>query len=243
MTNSHKPTQYQKGWTEFFKLKFKVTPDVLIPRPETELLIEQTINFLRQLPEKLIQHNPEKPWAEKARRQRIIEVGTGSGCIAIALAKNLPPDSYHIIATDISAKALKVAQLNLKFHQIRDVFLVESDLLGVFSPLTESRANKPDVIVANLPYIPTQRIPYLDPSVKDFEPIIALDGGEDGFLLYTKLFQQMSKKNLTPAVFLGEIDYTHGEIAQQVASKYFPDAQVEIKLDLAHKQRILQIIF
>jgi len=95
------------------------------------------------------------------------------------------------------------------------------------------------IIVTNLPYIPAARIPYLESSVKDFEPLIALDGGEDGFELYRKLFAQLVKKGLNPTLLIGEIDYTHGELAALTAQKYFPDAEIEVKKDLAHMQRIL----
>lgn len=110
--------------------------------------------------------------------------------------------------------------------------------------------DKPDIIVANLPYIPTSRIPYLDSSVKDFEPKIALDGGPNGFDLYRKLFRQIST-HVIPAkagthknklkLIVCEIDYTQGELAAREALKYFPKAKVEVKLDLFKKQRILVI--
>lgn len=217
---SQTPKQYARGWTEFYKLKFNLTPDVLIPRPETELLIDETIH--------LINH-------ELTNQLTILDIGTGSGCIAIALAKNL--FSVRIIATDISTKALKVAQLNAKIHQVENkVQFLKGDLLSCY-------VEKPDIIVANLPYIPTQRISYLDPSVKDFEPKIALDGGEDGFELYRKLFSQMKEKNIIPKYLICEIDYTHEELAYREVLRYFPKTEVEVKKDLAKKQRILVIKF
>ena len=97
------------------------------------------------------------------------------------------------------------------------------------------------IIVTNLPYIPSERIPYLDSSVKDFEPHVALDGGEDGFELYRKLFAQIKEKDWKPKLIIGEIDYTHGELAINEAQKYFPETKVEVKTDLAYKQRILLI--
>jgi len=126
---------------------------------------------------------------------------------------------------------------------IDKIFFIKSDLLQMLSPLQETGANRPDVIVTNLPYIPSSRIGFLDRSVKDFEPRIALDGGPDGFNLYRKLFAQMIEKNLIPKLFVGEIDDSQGEIAIQEAQKYFPKAKVEVKKDLAHKQRILLIRF
>lgn len=218
-----KPKQYIRGWVEFYKLKFKVTPDVLIPRPETELLVDEILKFYSLNP---------RPFT-------LIDVGTGAGNIAISIAKNLNghPRGVRIVATDISKKALKIAKQNAKFHGVQDkIEFVQSDLLNTI-------ASNADIIVSNLPYIPSARIPYLDPSVKDFEPKIALDGGPDGFNLYRKLFAQISLQSsrLQPKLIACEIDYTHGELAANEAQRYFPNAQIEVKTDLAKKQRILVI--
>ena len=242
MRKSDEPVQYQKGWVEFYKLKFKVTTDVLIPRPETELLVDLVL---------------------KVKPASLLDIGTGAGNIAISVAKNLP--ECKITATEVSAKALKIAKLNAKFHGVdKNIKFVEADLLEPVDPLFLSSSRKRgserkildqvendsntyirrvEVIVTNLPYIPTDRIAYLDSSVKDFEPHVALDGGVDGFELYRKLFAEMIKKNIYPKYLFGEIDYTHGELALSEAQKYFPKSKVEIRLDLAHKQRILIIEF
>ena len=223
------PKQYQQGWAEFYKLKFKVTPDVLIPRPETELLVDEILSFLKSY--KLIT-NHKSPIT-------ILDLGTGSGCIAIALAVHL--SGVRLIATDISDSALKVAKQNAKLHGVeKQITFIQSNLLGTKN--TQWRKNgPPDVIVTNLPYIPSARIPYLDSSVKDFEPKIALNGGRDGFELYRKLFAQIKKLGWHPALMVFEIDYTHGELAINEAQKYFPKARIEVKTDLSHKQRILLI--
>ena len=223
---SSTPKQYIRGWIEFYKFKFKVTPDVLIPRPETELLLDEVLNFLT--------HRHTDPLT-------ILDIGTGAGNIAISIAKNLSlylrGGNVNIIATDISGKALKVAQQNAKLHGVSDkIEFIQSDLLS-----NVPRSEDICVIVTNLPYIPTARIPYLDSSVKNFEPYIALDGGEDGFNLYRKLFAQINQKDWKPKLIIGEIDYTHGELAVDEATKFFPETTVEVKTDLAHKQRILLI--
>lgn len=240
---SQAPKQYKQGYTEFYKLKIKVTPDVLIPRPETELLVDEVLKFYTLSP---------KPYT-------LLDVGTGSGNIAISIAKylgsNLEGCNVNIIATDISSEALKVAQQNAKLHGVSDkITFIVSNLLEAFCHSGEGQnpalkdsgvVSLPrmtgDVIVTNLPYIPTARIPYLDPSVKDFEPHIALDGGEDGFTLYRKLFEQISNLKWIPHLIMGEIDYTHGELASFEATKFFPKARVEVKTDLTHKQRLLTI--
>ncbi len=221
---SSKPSQYIKGWVEFYKLRFKVTPDVLIPRPETELLVDAVISFART----------------SLTRLTILDLGTGSGNIAISLASHLRGVNVNIIATDISKKALKVAKQNAKLHGVLDkIEFFQSNLLDCRA--LRARNDKDMVIVTNLPYIPSARIPYLDSSVKDFEPLVALDGGVDGFDLYRKLFAQIKEKGWEPKLIVGEIDYTHGQLAVDEAYKYFPKAQVEVKTDLFKKQRILKI--
>ena len=231
LSKQSEPRQYKTGWVEFYKLKFKVTPDVLIPRPETELLVDEVIRHARSDLAKL-------------ESLTILDVGTGTGNIAISLAKNLSRHSWRgklkIIATDISPKALKVAKQNAKLHGVLDkIEFVQSNLLDCHA--LRPRNDKDMVIVTNLPYIPSARIPYLDSSVKDFEPHIALDGGDDGFNLYRKLFEQISQLKWKPKLILGEIDYTHGELAVDEATKFFPEARVEVKTDLTYKQRILTI--
>ncbi len=218
-----RPAAYKTGAIEFCGLLIKVTPDVLIPRFETEQLIKEIINFARKnLP-------ADKPL-------KILDVGTGSGCISIALAKEI--SSAQITALDISEKALRIAKENAKIHQVeKQITFIKSDLL---SNLSEEKS-QPDIIVANLPYIPTLRIPTLDSSVKDFEPLIALDGGSDGFDLYQKLFKQIAENGITPKLIIVEIDDTHRGVALKEAQRYFPQAKTEIKKDTPGLDRLLKI--
>lgn len=224
------PMQYKKGYCEFYKLKFKVTPDVLIPRPETELLVDEVLESIKYYVSSIK--------GIKEEDILVIDVGTGSGAIAVSIAKNT---SYvKIVATEISGSALNIARQNAKFHGVENrIEFIKSNLLE--NPIIHNTNPLILIIVTNLPYIPSARIPYLDSSVKDFEPHIALDGGEDGFELYRKLFQQINEKSWKPNLILGEVDYTHGELAILEAQKYFQNAQVEVKKDLAHLQRILTI--
>jgi len=159
------PIQYILGRTEFMGLEFKVTPDVLIPRPETEILIEKAIEIV---------HSPQCPSVHS-----ILDIGTGSGCIAVSLAKFLP--GVKIIATDISENAIKIARQNALLNNVKVDFL-ESDLFA--NP--ELRAMSYDLIVSNPPYIRGAEIETLQPEIQ-YEPRIALDGGADGLGFYRRL--------------------------------------------------------
>lgn len=166
--SAHEPLDYILGFREFYGLKFYVDQNVLIPRPETEDLVDQVVKYA------------------KDKQVTICDVGTGSGCIAISLAKNLPNASIY--ATDIEPKALSIAKRNAKLHNVglRIKFLPGSLLL----PLKK----KVDIIVANLPYVKTEKINTLAPKIKDWEPRKALDGGRDGMKIYRQLFQAASRK-------------------------------------------------
>jgi len=162
------PVAYLLGRKEFWSVTFKVSPAVLIPRPQTETLIE---GALKVYP------------AESS--PSVLEIGTGSGAIAIALATELPKAS--IIATDISAHALSVAEKNAAANGVSSsITFVEGEL---FAPV-EAKGTSFDLIISNPPYIPTEEIPLLPPGIRDYEPRVALDGGSDGLESYRKLVEQ-----------------------------------------------------
>jgi release factor glutamine methyltransferase len=258
------PKQYQQGWTEFYKLKFHLTPDVLIPRPETELLVDEVLAFARH-PEFISgsQSEEKSPTSEIPKQVRndklvtIVDIGTGSGCIAIAIAKNLP--NSRIFALEISPAAIKIAEKNAAIHKVDNkILFMESDLIAALT--IHSGKVQPDIIVANLPYIPTPRLMLIDPMVRDFEPTVALDGGIDGFELYRKLFIQMLGGHppgvnsddssahlegaaLIPKVLIAEIDEEQGEVALAETKRFFPKAKVEVKKDFYGSDRILKITF
>jgi release factor glutamine methyltransferase len=170
---SGEPLQYILERQEFWSIDFKVDPRVLIPRPETELLIEQSLLVLSGISFKRI--------------PSVLEIGTGSGAIAIALVKEVK--NIFLVATDISRDALELAKENAKSagvqHQIK---FLNGDL---FYPLRSSKERKPfDLILSNPPYIIRSEIGSLAREVRDYEPIIALDGGEDGLEFYRRLISQ-----------------------------------------------------
>jgi release factor glutamine methyltransferase len=184
------PLQHLTGKQEFWGLEFEVTPDVLIPRPETEHLIEVALD---RLAVREIRAGRKQTFTGEGLQ--IADIGTGSGCIAIALAKELP--GSKIYATDISPAALTVARRNADRHNLADrIHFVESNLLDALldSPLaTRHSPLHLDLIVSNPPYIGRRESPTLEREVRDHEPHTALFGGEEGYELYSPLIAQAAQ--------------------------------------------------
>jgi release factor glutamine methyltransferase len=209
------PLPYLLGHWEFFGLDFQVTPHVLIPRPETELLVEHALAWLHSHP---------------AYRQAI-DIGTGSGCIAIALASHIP--ELRVLATDLSLPALTVARQNAASHGLAGrITFLQSNLLEL-----PSGFHSFDLIAANLPYIPSQTLAEL--SISRFEPALALDGGADGLDLIRRLLVQ-APAHLSPGgCLLLEIEYRQGGSARALAQAAFPQAHIQLVPDLAGHDRLL----
>lgn len=208
------PIAYLIGKKEFYNFDFKVSPDVLIPRPESELLIDGALTILKD------NNTPH-----------ILDVGTGSGCLAITLAKLIPP--ARIIATDVSKKALDIARLNAARHKVTDsIIFLKSNLL---QNLLEK---KYDIIIANLPYLPLSEA--LSISSKYNEPKIGLNGGEMGFELYAQFIKQL--KNFSFKYLLLEIDPRQSSIIQKIIKNSLSIKRVQIIKDLAGRARILKVI-
>jgi len=172
---SGEPIQYILGKAEFMGLEFRVNPDVLIPRPETEILVETAIG---QVTPSLSLGTPFGRTSQ-SHNVTMLEIGTGSGCIAISLAKLL--SHARITATDISRAALEVAGRNAELNKVKINF-IESDLFAHHN----LAADYYDLILSNPPYIPTAELKNLQPEVS-YEPTIALDGGEDGLDFYGRI--------------------------------------------------------
>jgi release factor glutamine methyltransferase len=209
------PIPYLTGSAPFFGFDFQVNPAVLIPRPETEQLVERALL-----------------WVNERQEIDIVDVGTGSGCIAISLAVHLP--QANIWATDISPAALALAQKNAgKYAPQRIKFLQGSLLSPLYSAV--------DLIVANLPYIADDEWTLVDDGVKWYEPTVALRGGTDGLDLIGELLHQAATiLRLAGAVFL-EIGWQQGQAVEQLAKKHFPLADIEVMADFAGRQRIISI--
>jgi release factor glutamine methyltransferase len=192
------PTQYLTRKQEFWGLEFEVTPDVLIPRPETEHVIEVALDRLA-----LRELRAGRPQNTIGEGLQIADIGTGSGCIAIALAKELP--GATIYATDISKAALEVAVRNVIEHNFLErISVIESNLLDLFTFAVPQPGREPlrlDLVVSNPPYIGRREAPTLAREVRDHEPEIALFGGEEGYELYGDLIARAAS-NLKPGGLL-----------------------------------------
>lgn len=210
------PVPYLVGTCPFYGLDFLVTPDVLIPRPETELLVETALT-----------------WAKREQVTRAVDVGTGSGCIAVTLARHLP--QVEIAAVDLSAEALAVARQNASRHDVSDrVTFYQGSLL-------EPVPFAPELIVANLPYVSDEEWTTLDDGVKLYEPVGALRGGPDGLALIEALMQQAAAKRPTAGALFLETGWRQGRAAAAVARSIFPEATIEVRPDYAGHDRILVI--
>jgi release factor glutamine methyltransferase len=220
---AREPSAYILGAREFFHLDLEVTPAVLIPRPETETVVEEAVRVARR------QLSSEGRAADAGFA--VADIGTGAGPIALTIARALPDAT--VIATDVSPDALDVAQRNAARHglQQRIVFL-QGDLLA---PLTQ----RLDVLVANLPYVTTSALAALEPEVRDHEPSMALHGGADGLDLIRRLLAEAPAHLQPHAVIVLEIGYDQGETARAAAAAAFPDANVTVLNDLSGRPRVL----
>lgn len=215
----HEPTAYITGVREFFGIEFEVSPAVLIPRPETETLVEAAIELAR--PRSRIRRGPV-----------IADIGTGSGAVAIALALNVARSDVY--AVDSSAEALAVARRNAERLGADRVLCLRGDLL---TPLPEYV----DVLVANLPYVRSDQIQQLAPEVREYEPRAALDGGPDGLTVIGR-FLRDAPSFLRPngAVCL-EFGDGQTEAVRDLARRAFPGLRLQIRKDLAGRDRVLII--
>ncbi len=209
---SGEPTPYITGHREFYGLDFNLTRDVLIPRPETELLVEMALKLAKG-------------------RQVIADIGTGCGAIAVALAVHLP--EARIYATDISVPALEVARLNCRKHNVLDrVRLFQGDLL---EPLPEPV----DLIIANLPYVRKADLP--DKGTLSFEPRLALDGGADGMEVLRSLCYQLNGRLCGGGTVLLEVGLGMAKEISELLRRLFPTATVEVNRDLGGIERVIKL--
>ncbi len=217
--NAGVPLPYILGHWEFYGLDFLISPEVLIPRPETELLVDTALAWLRSRPQP---------------SYRFLDVGTGSGILPVTLATLVP--GAELLATDISPAALAIARRNAeKYGLDTRISFLEADLL----PETLAHGSW-DILTANLPYIPSATLREL--PIFGREPTLALDGGPDGLELIRRLLADITARKLAVGLILLEIETRQGPALQSLAREQFPTAVIEIKKDLAGHDR-LAVIF
>lgn len=217
------PVAYLVGKREFYSLNFAVTPAVLIPRPETEFLVVRALDLLKEL----TTHGVANP--------QVADVGTGSGCIAVSIAKHSP--AVHVTAIDLSAAALEIAKQNAAVHKITErITLAEGDLLTGFG--NEPRWN---LILSNPPYISEPEFAELDKTVREFEPRSALVGGPAGTEIIERLLPQVAAQLLPGGTFLCEISPMILDAVEKLVAKHpVLEWQPPIK-DIAHLPRIIEL--
>jgi release factor glutamine methyltransferase len=218
----HEPIAYLTGKAYFFNLEFEVSPAVLIPRPDTETLVENVLQLSRNTA------GFESP--------RVLDLCTGSGCIAAASAHHLK--AAVVIATDISEEAVKVARRNIERLNLTDRVTVEQgDLYDPLAALPDPGSF--NLIVANPPYIPTGEIEKLDRNVKDYEPVTALDGGIDGLVLHRRIFEGAIDRLIPGGRVYLEIQFDQGPTVKEIAESHAGFEDVRLLKDFAGHQRVL----
>ena len=202
------PLQYIEEYIPFYSIQINVDQRCLIPRPETEFLIE------------LIKNKSDNP-------KKILDVGTGTGCIALMLKKLYPESTVD--ACDISLESLDLAKENSEINNL-EINLFQSDLLSDVEEVDY------DVIVANLPYIPTKTLSSLESEVVDYEPLVALDGGVDGLLYINRLIKEIEEKVIRNLTLFLEVDTSHATTVLNNLSHW---KQVELEKDLVERDRYI----
>ena len=216
----HEPAAYILRYCEFYGIDFYIDYHTFIPRPETELLVEKAVELAQRI-------------SHRGEQITIADIGTGCGAIAVSLALALP--QAKINATDISAAALQVAEINCRRHEVNSqVELLQGNLL---EPLPQPV----DMIIANLPYIKTCELRDLSPEIRDYEPTMALAGGEDGLDKTQQMLEQMPGKLSYGAYFLLEIGQGQGEMVTSLIKSYFPQASIELICDLGGIERVVKV--
>jgi release factor glutamine methyltransferase len=220
--SEQEPIAYLTGRAHFFSLEFEVRRDVLIPRPDTETLVENVLQTAR------LQTGLEAP--------RVLDLCTGSGCIACAIAANLK--GSNVIAIDISEAAVAVARRNVERLKLSDRVTVEQG--DLFAPLSQMVDARPfDLIVANPPYIPSAEVPRLDPSVRNYEPLKALDGGPDGLALHRRILTGAPERLLPGGRIYLEIQFDHGPEARELLEANDAFEEVRVLKDYGGHDRVV----
>ena len=214
-----KPLSQLTGIKEFYGLEFQVTEDVLIPRPESELLVDLVVDFLKS-------HS-------YGGKLNIADIGTGSGCILLAVLKTL--GFGQGFGVEISERALVVAQKNADRLHLRE--RVTWSKGGLLEPLPENV----DIIMANLPYIGREKFNFIAANVARYEPEEALFGGSDGLDLYREMFRQLQQKKWRPDLLVGEFGFGQQQEMEKILADNFAEAEFQVREDLAGIPRVFVV--
>lgn len=241
---TREPIAYILGEQAFYGRQFIVNQHVLIPRPETEELVERVLYALAHQDEPLDKTPPSfmlpDSYIFPSSPLRVADIGTGSGAIAVTLAAEVP--TLKVAAVDISPKALNVARQNAQRHGVASqIGFYEGSLL---LPLLKIKMPAFDLIVANLPYVGTSEMAFMDPDVKEYEPQQALFAGPQGLDLFPPFFEQVRDSQLLQpnGTILLEIGFAQGPTLLQLAQSYFPTAKkITLHQDLAHHNRFIEL--
>ena len=218
------PSQYILGEVEFRGLLFKVNREVLIPRPETELLVEEAVNSV----------------CSGIKDVTVLDLCTGSGCIAICIAKEIKErGGLKVYAVDISGGAIAIARKNAERHRVEEkiTFLV-GDLFSVIKPL--GLEGKIDLIVSNPPYVSKEAMERLQPEIKGYEPVLALYGGEDGLDFYRRIIREVPRYLKQQGGLIMEIGFNQARHVRNLFEKEKVFSRIEVKRDLAGIERIIK---
>lgn len=216
----HEPIAYLAGKTEFYSLELEITADCMIPRPETELLAERAIEFLRA----------------RGGKQFVCDLCTGSGCIAVAIAKNF--SDCQIIATDICDAVLSVAAKNIEKYELKErIELLCGDLFDPVMPQLD--VEKFDLIVCNPPYVSATEFANLDKNVKDYEPKLALLAGEDGLDIYRRIVERVGNFLKSGAAVMLEIGYNQRQAVKQLLEQAGCFSGIAIEKDHSDNDRVV----
>ncbi len=219
--SQHEPLQYLLGQTEFMGLPFRVRPGVLIPRPETEILVEETLKLKNAL---------------KATKPLIVDVGSGSGCIAVSLAKHWPQS--EIVATDISQTALETIRENAELNEVvEQIRIVEHD---IFTRWDENLPQTFDVLVSNPPYIAQHELNELPKEVREYEPLLALTDNDQGYRFYDRFFEMVKERHITVRFLMLELSGTQADRIVE-RTKHYGLNRTEVICDLNGIKRVLKI--
>lgn len=213
---AHYPPQYLIGSEAFLDYRFKVTPDTLIPRPETEELVEKCLKLTQK---------------QANQALKVVDVGTGTGAIAISLKDKRP--TWQVCAVDLSSAALEVAQENAQQIGVALEFVLSDCLDEVVGPI--------DVLISNPPYISQDEYELMDVSVREFEPKMALFAENNGLAIYEKLAQQAQSKLAKDGKIFLEIGFMQGPAVKEIFQAAFPKKQVSIHKDLFGNDRMIVV--